>query len=262
MRKYYPIFASICISLLIGGCTKKELQTNKPVDNIFISNGAVTTPVKSEKVIKAKIIKMQENTILVADNEEEHGLYQVTLGKSMGDISQFSPGNLIEIGFDGLVLESYPAVIANPDYIRFLETSDDFVGLYHNIFIKLFETDSALNSDIDFIALDLTEDEILTPSEKNALLYLFWSATQIETRLATFEDLLSENLITVDDSTGFAHLDTSILFSMETSELDDASFKFTAEKWRSSLGSYVFYDCIARKNNGVWDYEIGSEMIS
>ena len=39
---------------------------------------------------------------------------------------------------------------------------------------------------------------------------------------------------------------------------------FDAEKWRSSLGAYCFYDCSAVwPEMGTWSgYQIGSEMIS
>jgi len=260
MKKNYIIFALICFSLFIGGCTKEELETPQPLDTDQVSNNI--GEIQSEKVITGKIIETREESFLVADTEDENGLYQVSLDTLKGNTSEISAGDMVEIGFDGLVLEIYPAIIANPDYMVFLEKSEDFVGLYHDIFIDLYETDSGLNSGIDFIAVDLTKDNILTDSEKNALLYLLRNAAQVETRLATYDDLFLENLVSVDRETEFSQIDTGILFIMETSDLEKDSFQFTAEKWRSSLGAYVFYDCTAKKDKGIWGYEIGEEMIS
>lgn len=258
MRNYIAASACLCFLLFIGGCA----HMSQPADITQPSEANHKPFVKSEKIMKAKIMKMQNDTLLVADTEESSGLYQVSTDTLLVDVSQISAGDMVEIGFNGLVLESYPAIIGNADYIIFLEEGEDFVGLYHDILIKLYDTDKALNSDINFIALDLTKDKNLSDSEKNALLYLLWNTTQVETRLATYQDLLSENLITIDENADFAQLETGILFMLETSVAESESFTFTAEKWRSSLGAYFFSDCHAKKVNGKWNYEIGREMIS
>lgn len=240
----------------MGGCAQKEIET---VGYTEISN---TTLEQSEAVMTGKIIEIRQDSILLADTKDNTGLYQVSINPLTADTFALSPGNVVEIGFDGLVLEIYPAIIANPDYIKCIEKGEDFVGLYHTIFEDLYETDPGLNSNIEFIALDFSKDKILMDSEKNALLYLLSNTTKIETRLANYEDLLAQKLVSIDEETGFAQLNNGILFSIETSELEKDTFQFTAEKWRSSLGSYVYYNCTAKKADGIWNYEIGSEMIS
>ncbi|NCC15789.1 MAG: hypothetical protein EOM28_05490 [Clostridia bacterium] len=259
MKNHIPTSLFICFLLFTGGCANEDRNTAQPTDITQPSEAKNKPLVKSEKIMKAKIIEMQNDTILVADTEENSGLYQVFADALLGDISPISVGDMVEIGFDGSVLEIYPAIIANVDYIMLLEKGENFVGLYHDIFMKLYDTDTALNSDISFIALDLTKDKNLNDSEKNALLYLLWNTTQVETRLATYQDLLSENLITLDGNSDFAQLETGILFILETSEVEMENVTFTAEKWRSSLGAHCFNDCHAKKVNGEWHYEIGGE---
>lgn len=258
MKKSITIFALMCISLFIGGCTQNEIKTVYFTDNAT-SN---TTLEQSEKVMTGKIIEFRHDSILVSDTKDNTGLYQVSIDPLKEDLSTIRQGDFIEIGFDGLVLEIYPAIIANPDYIKFIDKGEDFVGLYHDVFKDLYETDSGLNKGIEFIAIDFTNDNILMDSEKNALLYLISNTTQIETRLASYEDLLTQKLVSVDEETGFTQLNNGILFTIETSELEKDAFQFTAEKWRSSLGAYVFYDCTAKKEDGSWSYKIGAEMIS
>lgn len=262
MKKCCLVLSIICFSLFMGGCAKKETSLPPAKDGPFVANEGTTPTEKSEVTMLGKVIGGWDEAILIANTEDEHGLYQVSLDALSQDMSQIKPGDKVEIGFDGLVLEIYPAIITNPDYIKLLENGDDLVGLYHSIFQDLFEKDAGLNADIDFIAVDLSKDKLLTESEKNALLYLLGTSTQIETRQGNYESLLSENLIIRDENTGFSHLKTGLLLQLETSELNINSFRFTAEKWRSSLGAYTLYDCVAKKENGSWNYEIGAEMIS
>ncbi len=249
-----------CILLFCIGCAKESKGQN-PSHTPSASAIKNKPTAKSEKVMNGKIIKIENDMILVADTEQI-GLYQISSDAFLGDISLLSSGDMVEIGFDGLVLETYPAILANIQYIMFLEKSQHIVGLYYDIFMKLYNADLALNADINLIALDLTKDKNLTDSEKNALLYLLWNTTHLQSREATYEDLLSENLITLDAHTGYSEFKTGVLLKLETSEAEKESFSFNAEKWRSSLGAYFFTDCQAKKENGKWIFEIGSEMIS
>ncbi len=250
--------ALTCILFFCSGCAKESEGLNPSPSTSAIKN---RPSAKSEAVMMGKIIKMENNMILVADTEQI-GLFQVSSDAFWGDISHLRLGDMIEIGFDGTVLETYPAILANVQYIMLLENSEDFVGLYYDIFMKLYHEDLNLNTDIDLIALDLTEENNLTDSEKNALLYLLWNTTQLQTRLATYEDLLSENLITLDALTGYAEFKTGVLLKLETSETEEEGFTFNAEKWHSSLGAYFFTDCQAKKENGTWVFVIGTEVIS
>jgi hypothetical protein len=261
MKKQF-YFAIICCLFLYTGCSNEKIKEPNSSDNSQVVETNHKPSMKSEETMIGKIIKIDSDTIFVADIKNESGLYQVSTSNFSEETSNLSVGDIIEIGFDGLIFEIYPGIIANPDYIIFQEKSEDFVGLYHNIIMNLFETDPQLNSDIDFIALDLTKDKNLTSSEKNALIYLLGNTTQIQTRLATYDDLLSENLIVVDNNTGFSELENGILFKMETSIVEDDKFSFTAEKWRSSLGAYYFNNCNGKKEGGKWTYSIGEEIIS
>ena len=263
MKNYLFIALFICSLFLSAGCTEEKSGDHNSTNNALDSADINQKPsVQSEKIIKGKIIKIENDMLLIADTEDKSGLYQISTKKFLGDISKITTGDIVEIGFDGTILEIYPSIIANVDYIIFLKNGEDFVGLYYDILMQLYETDLELNSGIDFIALDLTKDNNLLDSEKTALLHLLWSKTQKQTNLATYEELLSENFITVDENSNYAQFKTGILFKLETSELEQEKFTFNAEKWRSSLGAYFFTNCEARKENGTWVYEIGTEMIS
>lgn len=262
MKKQFYLVAFICCLFLSTGCSNEKLEEQNSSDNSQVVVTNHKPSIKSEETMIGKIIKIDSDSIFIADTEDENGLYQISASEFAEKTLNLSVGDIVEIGFDGLIFEIYPGIIANADYIMLLEKSEDFVGLYHDIFMNLYETDPGLNDNIDFIALDLTKDKNLTPSEKNALLYLLWCDTQIETRLATYDDLLAENLITIDNNTGFSELANGILFKLEASLAENKQFAFSAEKWRSSLGAYYFNNCTAKKEDGKWTYSIGEEIIS
>lgn len=262
MKKNLCIAILVCCLFLSSSCGRETEKGQNPSDGFKITATNYKPSMKSEETMIGKIIKIDDGNIFIADTEDEHGLYQISSDKFTGETSDLSVGDTVEIGFDGAILEIYPGIIANPHYIMLLEKSEDFVGLYYNIIMNLYETDPGLNSDIDYIAFDLTKDKNLTASEKNALLYLLWDTTQIQTRLATYDDLLAENLITIDKDSEFSELENGILFKMESTKAEDENFSFTAEKWRSSLGAYYFNNCDAKKIDDQWTYSIGEEMIS
>ena len=257
MKHIFQIWMLIGGMVFTSGCTENFAPTGVIADTKI----PVQSNIKSEVIKTGKIIKLQEDMMLVAETGDSSGLYQVPVNAPT-DTPAFSVGDLVEVGFSGMILEIYPAIIANPDYVRLLEKGEDFVGLYAEVLMDLFQTDPALNDQIQFIALNLTEEANLTLGEKNALLYLLWNETQIETRLATYDDLLAESLISVDEASGFSMLDHGILFHLSAEKAEKNKFKFSADKWRSSLGAYYFYDCTAKKENGTWGYTIGAEMIS
>jgi len=259
MKKSFYLFTFLCSLIFYGGCA--DVPSTKTVEkpNTATTNEKPTE--KSAQTLHGKIIKMEKDMLLVAVTEEKD-ICQVSTSTFIGDITQVEPGDMVEIGFDGMVLDIYPEIIANPDYVIFTEKGEDFVGLYNNILLDLYQGDAGLNSDINLIALDLTEDENLTDSEKNALLYLLWNETQIVTRFATYDDLLAENLIVVEKDTKFANMENGILINLKSTKAEKNMFTFSVQKWRSSLGAYGFENCTAKKENEKWSYTVGSEMMS
>lgn len=258
MKKVYMILFSCCL-LFYSGCGKA-----KPAETTEIPTTAVTNEKpqkKSVQTLQGKIIKMEKDMLLVAISEEKD-ICQVSTSAFIGDITQIEPGDMVEIGFNGVVLDIYPEIIANPDYVISTVKGEDFVGLYYKILLDLFEVDPALNSDINLIALNLSEEENLTDSEKKALLYLLWNQTQIETRMATYDDLIAENLISIEKGTGFAKMENGIWVDMKSTKAEKDMFTFSVQKWRSSLGAYGFVDCTAKKEDGKWSYIVGGEMMS
>ena len=99
----------------------------------------------------------------------------------------------------------------------------------------------------------------------------------MEAFAATFEELKEQGYLTSEplgdgapEGAAFLHWEDGCLFSITPSEDHEGenyslpTLFFNAEKWRSSLGAYSFYDCFAGWGQvSTWNgYQIGSEMIS
>lgn len=211
----------------------------------------------------------------------------VTLDGEAAEPSVLEDGMAVDVAFNGTVLESFPAQLGEVYSVSAWSrgrgrngggTMFDLCGLYLQVLDDLWKKDPALNGDVSQIALDLSQAPgELTEGEKTALVHRFGELHGVEAFAATFEELEKQGYLTSEplgngapEGAAFLHWEDGCLFSItpsEDHEGEDYSLPtlfFNAEKWRSSLGAYTFYDCSAMwPQGGTWTgYQIGSEMIS
>lgn len=211
----------------------------------------------------------------------------VTLDGEAAEPSVLEDGMAVDVAFNGHVLESFPAQLGEVYSVSAWSrgrgrngggTMFDLCGLYLQVLDDLWKKDPALNEDVSQIALDLSRAPgELTEGEKLALVHRFGELHGVEAFAATFEELEKQGYLTSEplgngapEGAAFLHWEDGCLFSItpsEDHEGEDYSLPtlfFNAEKWRSSLGAYTFYDCSAMwPQGGTWTgYQIGSEMIS
>lgn len=211
----------------------------------------------------------------------------VTLDGEAAEPSVLEDGMAVDVAFNGTVLESFPAQLGEVYSVSAWSrgrgrngggTMFDLCGLYLQVLDDLWKKDPALNEDVSQIALDLSRAPgELTEGEKLALVHRFGELHGVEAFAATFEELEEQGYLTSEplgngapEGAAFLHWEDGCLFSItpsEDHEGEDYSLPtlfFNAEKWRSSLGAYTFYDCSAMwPQGGTWTgYQIGSEMIS
>lgn len=252
MKKTILAIYILTFALCFGGCTTKESNS---VDTI-------THPTSSENTtvpfVHGEVIKLYESTALIAEINKENSLYMVGLNIPIYNADMIKTGDIVDIGYNGSVMETYPAQLGEPKFINVVDSKKSLVSFYEKVFLDLWNTDKGLNSDINVIAVDLSKVENLKEYEKNALLYVLWNNLGYETIDKTYEELCSEGYIDTEN----LYFENGILFSVETSDVTESSFKFNASKWRSGLGAYFFNDCQAEINDGKLSYTIGSEAIS
>lgn len=211
----------------------------------------------------------------------------VTLDGEAAEPSVLEDGMAVDVAFNGTVLESFPAQLGEVYSVSAWSrgrgrngggTMFDLCGLYLQVLDDLWKKDPALNGDVSQIALDLSQAPgELTEGEKLALVHRFGELHGVEAFAATFEELKEQGYLTSEplgdgapEGAAFVRWEDGCLFSITPSEDHEGEsyslpmLFFNAEKWRSSLGAYGFYDCSAGWGQvSTWNgYQIGSEMIS
>lgn len=211
----------------------------------------------------------------------------VTLDGEAAEPSVLEDGMAVDVAFNGHVLESFPAQLGEVYSVSAWSrgrgrngggTMFDLCGLYLQVLDDLWEKDKGLNENVSQIALDLSQAPgELTEGEKLALVHRFGELHGVEAFAATFEELEEQGYLTSEplgdgapEGAAFLHWEDGCLFSITPSEDHEGesyslpTLFFNAEKWRSSLGAYGFYDCSAGWGQvSTWNgYQIGSEMIS
>ena len=211
----------------------------------------------------------------------------VTLDGEAAEPSVLEDGMAVDVAFNGHVLESFPAQLGEVYSVSAWSrgrgrngggTMFDLCGLYLQVLDDLWKKDPALNEDVSQIALDLSQAPgELTEGEKLALVHRFGELHGVEAFAATFEELKEQGYLTSEplgdgapEGAAFVRWEDGCLFSITPSEDHEGesyslpTLFFNAEKWRSSLGAYGFYDCSAVwPESGTWSgYETGGEIIS
>lgn len=177
---------------------------------------------------------------------------------------EIEEGTLVEIEYDGLIMDSFPAQLGNVSKIKVTESGfDDLCSLYLDVLEDLWETDQGLNSDITELSVDLSGTR-LSPAEQSAVAWQFGESHGIEAIWASYEELVEMGYIDEE----LLYWENGCLFTItekETEEIYSLNVvTFDARKWRSGLGAYFFMDCTGIQNErGEWgDYRIGGEAIS
>ena len=208
---------------------------------------------------------------------------------SAGDLTDGMP---LEIAFNGLVLESFPAQLGEIYSVSAYSTGSpqcpggsyyDLCGLYLQALDDLWKKDPALNENISIASLDLTQAPgSLLESEQSALRWRFGALHGVEVLDLTFEELRDQGYLPAsplsppapkegeDLSSLWYSWEDGCLFSIRANGSHGAgcyalpTLFFDVEKWRTPLAAYCLYDCSALwPEMGTWEgYSISSEMIS
>lgn len=215
----------------------------------------------------------------------------VYLDGELADASALEDGMAVDVAFNGFVAESFPAQFGEVYSVSAwsrgrgrnpMGTTYDLCGLYLQVLDDLWQKDPGLNDGITMAGLDLSRAPgELTESEKAALAWCFGEMHGVEVVTGTFDELKEQGYFTAsaistpapedgEDSPLWYQWEDGCLFSIKPNENHTEEMYslptlfFNAEKWRSPLGAYCFYDCSAVwPEAGTWSgYSVASEMIS
>ncbi|MTI70882.1 MAG: hypothetical protein FH751_11590 [Firmicutes bacterium] len=124
----------------------------------------------------------------------------------------------------------------------------DKVDAYTTVIDKLYEEDTALNSNIKYIAIDTSLIVNLNNEEKKELL------KDLEKYGFTILDMTIEEL----KKEGYVkdlYFKKGILFKIKDEPIKRNSITMNISKWRSGLGAIGYHDTVLKYKNGKWKIE-------
>ncbi len=276
MKKRFRLAAILlclfCVTALCGCQQKQETVTLRIVD------GANTGKLVLAGISDGEVYTLSVDGITVYLDDEK------------ADASALEDGMAIDVVHGGDIMESWPAQFGKVHEIRAYSRGTqknpggryyDLCGLYLQVLDDLWDKDSGLNNDINYVSVDLSlAPGDLTAGEKAAIAWIFGNAHNAEPLTLTAEELSEQGYLTeiVLTGTGLSFNDEQpkpcmwedgLLFTITNNGAEDDIYSlpvimFDAMKWRTPLGAYFFHNCSAVwPEMGTWSgYNIGAELIS
>ena len=260
MRKSLLVLA---LALLLAGCSAAPAGETLTPPTLAPGDSPAPEPVDAVLVDQAPWFA----TFRVVAGAETGNLVLAANGGSAGEVYTLSTeglsldrpvenGELINVYYE-IVLETYPAQFGGVTAVEHTRTErDDRCGLYLQVLEDLQDADPGLNTELEELGVDFSGLTDLTESEKAALAWVFGNAHGLIPITGTWDELVEQGYI---DGENLVWNGSGCLFSLTGS----AEEGFTAEKWASGLGIYIFSNCTAQQNaDGTWSYTVGAEAIS
>lgn len=277
--KKRTIFLSLLLTvnlLLFCGCEREQ-----EVTSLRIVDGAAT----GQLVLAGE----RESDVYTLDMKD----IKVFLDGKKADASALEDGMMAEIVHSGWIQTTYPGTFSDVYEVRGYSLGSeknpggsyyDVCGLYLQVLEDLWNADPGLNSEIQYISVDLTDAPgNLTDGEKAAIAWIFGGKHGVQALTLSSEELKEQGYFTEivytgtglpmssDDNRPKAYLweDGELFTIIDNMGQDAVSYslpvvKFNAWKWRTPLGAYWFSNCSAVwPQMGTWGtYNIEYEMIS
>lgn len=238
--------------------------------------------------MRCRVIASNGSSLLVASVDSEYpDIYDLStdgtellmrrgdgtaVSSAEANITAPTVGDLIEVGFNGDIMETYPARFGAVTRVTVLSDEfDDRCALYLAILEELWGEDEGLNSaGVDYVSVDLSETS-LSPAERSAVAWSFAQSHGAEALELSYARLVEEGYISGTEEGGFPLWDSGVLFTL--AEDEDATFNLPmiaknavsleASKWRSALGAYGFTVTAVQDSSGAWGKpSIGAAWIS
>lgn len=246
MKRIVCLAAALCLAAAAAACTQ---------------GGAGKLP-SAEAVYTGEIISIDGAYLLIAgagERSDSCDLFSLSvdgLATKAGSVP--APGDTVEIGYSGSIMETYPATFSDPVYISVTEKSGSPISMYIELLCALYEDDAALNDGITYLAFDLDNCTNLTPAERNAVAWLLSGKYSLEPLTGSFGELADEGYVDKDNLS----FPDGVILKITDTAIENGSFTFSASKWRSGDGAIGMEDCKATLTDGRWTYEEGSMWIS
>lgn len=267
MKQSFRLIALLIIFLIVlSGCSKVDNgNESNPSDgqdsNVLIGdNSSNNINEITEVEFKAEVIEVGDSLLITPDKDSTEYKSSDKMSVSLVDtkilnkdgseiaLKDLKPGDIIEITYNGVILESYPAQI----------TASAIEVVDHNILIDgylaliddIYQEDSALNADIEMISLDTTGWIDVTDIEKEIIFTKMKEIYGVDIIQGTFDELAEQGII--DKENLLYPKGVHITISDMKYNAKKETITCSLEKWRSGLGAIGSNDVTAKYKDGVW----------
>ena len=277
-----------CI-LLLSGCGGEPRETATPTVSPTAELPSLAQD-EEPSYLTATIVDGAETGKLLLAGEAGYDVYTigvqdlpVWLDGAETDYTALRDGMTVELAFNGLIAESFPAQPGESYSLTVVEEGDGQCALWLQVLEDLWTVDDGLNGGITQVGVDLSEVPGLTQGERSAIAWAFATAHNVSSVTGTLEELWEEGYFTPTtepvsgpDSLALYWWEDGVHFSIDVDE--EAVWNlpslgpgeeppelvaFDAQKWRSGLGAYFFGDCVGQRGeDGAWTYTVGAELIA
>ena len=222
-----------------------------------------------EQVMRAEYIGGNIEIVVEPDENEtiRRSSDKISVVLKEYDGNAYDPGTKIKVTYDGQVMETYPARVKA---IKVKEIENKTIDMYKVILKDLMEQDSALNTNVKFIAIDFENflayrkdkykggyNRKLSENEKQALID-FLKQYNENVMEANFESLKEQGYY--DEET---YSLTGLLISMgEIETIKENKVVLRINKYRSALGAVMPKYELNLINGYYWNLKIIDTMIS
>ena len=174
---YLALYFCIC---LLAACAAQPAPEEKP------------GPAPSEPTVTTcRVVTVENNQLLLAGADGNRNIYAL----SLEDTGGIQPGALVEVTYDGTILETWPAQFGGVSAVKTVEGGfDDRCALYLKVLEDLWEVDSGLNGGLTYIGVDLSQTS-LSDSERAAVAWAFAGRHGGELVTGTWDELADQGYI-------------------------------------------------------------------
>ena len=272
--KKWCLFLCLCMMLcLLAGCAAGEVAAPSAVSEAPPAQSLTEKEApKEEATIRCRVVTgAEEDTLLLAELEGS-GVFTLSTkdltvtrgGAEWAPGDSLKNGDLVTVGYDGTIMEAYPGRLSGAQWMDVENGGrDDLGALYLRVLEDLWAVDSALNSNITMVGMDLSATS-LSGSERAAVGWAFAQNHGVELVEGTWQELRDAGYIDGEN----LYWEDGCHFSITEKPMEGVyslrPVTFDAQKWRSGLGAYFFCDCTSVQSAlGQWDgYAVGAEAIS
>ena len=239
----------LCFALFFTACQSAPASSGGTDDPQSTPAEPSTTETAT---LTARLVDISGDLLLLAGKDD--GVYRCAKPEDAPD--DLTPGMTVDVTYGGYIKAIYPSEPDNVQKITVRENeTDGRCALYLSVLQKLFDTDETLQSDTEYVSVDLTETP-LTKGEIQAIAWRFGELTERRPLTFTYKELQDEGYLETDELLW----ENGCLFKITEKSDENGTLTFDAEKWRAGDGAAYFLDCTAKqKEDGTYtDFEVGA----